>query len=66
MKNWDGDCHRCGTKTGIHMMSMFNTQLICMGCKDEEGQHDDYDRAVEAELSQCQGGNYNFKGIGLK
>lgn len=57
-------CQRCGTETNCHTMSMFNTQDICMDCKDRETKHPDYKRASDAEIAACRSGNFNFKGIG--
>lgn len=51
MKDWNGHCHRCGAKTSIHIMSMFNTDLICMTCKDKEKRRADYKAAEEADLA---------------
>ena len=45
-------------------MSMFNTDLICMDCKDKERDNPRYKQAQDAERQQVQQGNYNFKGIG--
>ena len=39
-------CERCGTETNVHTMSMFNTQDICMDCKDKETKHPDYQKAA--------------------
>ena len=47
-----------------HTMSMFNTDLICIPCKDKEKAHPEYDNAVEAERNAVIQGDYNFKGIG--
>ena len=60
-------CDRCGgsLKTG-RTMSKFNTDCICMGCKREETQRDDYSRASDAEIEEVKKGNCNFKGLGLK
>lgn len=58
-------CERCGKDTLAHTMSMFNTQTICLECKEIEKQHPDYERAREAELRAVQSGDYNFRGIGL-
>jgi hypothetical protein len=57
-------CSRCGgdLKSG-RIMSMFNTQCICMKCADKEKQDPEYKQAVEAEHEQIQQGHYNFKGI---
>ena len=65
MTDWKGVCHRCGAKSNVHIMSMYNEQLICMDCKDKETKRDDYDKAVEADHEQIRQGNYNFKGVGL-
>jgi hypothetical protein len=45
-------------------MSMFNTQIICMACKDRERRHPRYREAVNAECEAVQRGNTNFLGIG--
>lgn len=47
---WEGKCHRCGTETSCHIMSMLNTQLICMECKDQETKLPQYKKAVEADV----------------
>ena len=62
---WNGICHRCGKHSGVHTMSMFNKQLICMDCAEQEEAHPNYDKASQADLKAIQGGNYNYQGIGL-
>lgn len=59
-------CDRCSAslKEG-RIMSMYNKDCICMECKKEEKERDDYDKAREAELNAVREGNYNFEGIGL-
>lgn len=57
-------CDRCGKEMFGHIMSMFNTDIICMSCKKEEEKDPRYKEAVEADIRACQSGNYNFKGIG--
>lgn len=57
-------CDRCGKETLIHTMSMFNTDVICMDCKEREKEHPQYVDAVEADNDQIRAGNYNFPGIG--
>ena len=57
-------CDRCGKETNMHTMSMFNTDNICMACKDEERKHPRYKEALEAEYAACKAGNMNFAGIG--
>jgi hypothetical protein len=60
-------CSRCGgTLKGGRIMSMFNTQCICMKCAERERQEKDYNKAVEADHEQIRQGNYNFEGIGRK
>ncbi len=57
-------CDRChGELTSGRMMSMFNTQCICMKCAEQERQDTDYKKAVEADHEQIKRGNYNFRGI---
>lgn len=58
------NCDRCGEKLkGGRIMSMFNTQCICMECKMKEIQRADYEDAVNADCKEIKKGNYNFKGI---
>ena len=59
-------CERCGNDTPVTIMSMFNTQSICMECKEAEQQRPDYKEAEQADINAIKSGNYNFKGIGLK
>jgi hypothetical protein len=58
-------CDRCGgsLKNG-RIMSMYNEDCICLDCKAEERQREDYSRALEADHAEIRKGNYNFKGIG--
>ncbi len=64
MRQWEGACHRCNQKSSDHVMSMFNKDLICMGCSDKESKHPDHKAAADAELAAVQSGNYNFSGVG--
>ena len=58
-------CQRCGdTPLGIHTMSRFNTDWLCMPCRELEMQHSDYDRADKAETAAVRAGDYNFPGVG--
>ena len=45
-------------------MSMFNTQILCLDCKEKEEKHPEYNNAQKDELEALKKGNYNFKGIG--
>ncbi len=58
-------CRRCGEKTSVTIMSMYNTQIICMKCKDEEAKRPDYRTAQKADERAVKSGNYNFNGVGL-
>lgn len=57
-------CDRCGgsLKDG-RIMSMFNTECICLDCSKKEKKNDDYDRAVKADHDEIKKDNYNYKGI---
>ena len=56
-------CQRCGKETNVHIMSMLNTDEICMECKEEERTHPLYERARVAEHAEVVKGNYNYKGL---
>jgi hypothetical protein len=59
------NCERCGGDTErMTTMSMFNQDVICMGCKDAEKNHPKYKDAHEADNAAIKSGDYNFKGIG--
>lgn len=53
-------------ETTTTIMSMFNTDVICMDCKKEERNHPRYDEAVRADHEAIKSGNYNFEGIGYE
>ena len=59
-------CERCGKENTTTIMSMFNTDVICMDCKKEERNHPRYDEAVRADHEAIKSGNYNFEGIGYE
>ncbi|WNF36834.1 hypothetical protein RJD24_20965 [Bacillaceae bacterium IKA-2] len=57
-------CDRCsGSLEGGRIMSMLNTDCICMICSKKEKKDKDYDEALKADHEQIRKGNYNFKGI---
>lgn len=58
-------CVRCGKETVSHTMSMFNTDIICIECADEEKTFPEYKHARKVEHSEVVKGNLNFKGVGL-
>ena len=57
-------CERCGIETNVTICSMFNTENICMACKEKERRHPKYAEARDAERQEVLSGNYNFRGIG--
>jgi hypothetical protein len=60
------NCARCGKETSVHIMSMFNTEEICMDCKAAEKMRPDYKDAVETDNAAIRKGDYNFPGMGLR
>ena len=57
-------CDRCGgALNGGRIMSMFNTDCICLKCKDKEQLDPEYNKALEADREEIQKSNYNYKGI---
>ena len=52
MSDWNGHCHRCGKPSISSIMSMFNTELICMECKREERKRPDYKLAEARDLEE--------------
>ncbi len=60
-------CDRCkGSLVSGRMMSMYNTDCLCLKCIDEERHRDDYNAAREADIAEIKKGNYNFGGIGFQ
>ncbi len=56
-------CDRCGKSTNNKtIMSMFNTDVICMTCKEDEKNDPMYQSAVESEIEEVRKGNTNYKG----
>lgn len=57
-------CDRCGgSLENGRIMSMFNTDCLCLKCKEEERKDPEYDNAIKADIEQIEKGNYNFTGI---
>jgi hypothetical protein len=57
-------CPRCGESTnGRTTMSVFNTEVICIPCKEKEKEDPDYQMAVDTEAAEVGKGNYNYTGI---
>lgn len=60
------DCERCGKSLAAgRIMSMGNTQIICIECKQKETERADYAEAVKAEHDAVKRGERNFKGKGF-
>lgn len=58
-------CDRCGASLeGGRIMSMFNTDCICMDCHKKERELPEFKQAAETKLAEIRRGNYNFEGIG--
>lgn len=57
-------CDRCGASLAKgRIMSMLNTECICMDCKKKERLDPLYEEAVKAELEEVKKDNYNYKGL---
>lgn len=57
-------CDRCGgSLKGGRIMSMYNTDCLCLSCKNKELKRADYREAVKAEHEEIKKGNYNYKDI---
>ncbi len=57
-------CDRCGKdlESG-RIMSMFNTDCICLKCSEAEKKDKDYRKALDADIAEIRKGNYNYKGL---
>lgn len=57
-------CDRCdGTLEVGRIMSMFNTDCLCLACKEKEKTRPDYPATVKVEHEAVKKGNTNYKGI---
>ncbi len=57
-------CERCGNNTdGKTTMSIFNQDIICISCKDDEKNDPDYELAREAEQDAVKRGDMNYPGL---
>lgn len=57
-------CPRCLEESYAWTMSIFNTQDVCLECKEKEERHPDYNKALLKDNEEIKNGNFNFKGIG--
>ena len=58
-------CERCNKETNTTTGSFFNTEMICMECKEIERMHPKFEYARKVENEEVAKGNYNYEGIGL-
>jgi hypothetical protein len=58
-------CHRCGEEAETLRSSWFNTDMLCLNCRQVEGNHPLYAYAQYAAFVKAQTGDYCFVGIGL-
>lgn len=58
-------CPRCGDELTAWIMSIFNTEEICMSCVEDERKAPGYAAARQAESNAVAAGNLNFQGTGL-
>lgn len=57
-------CQRCGgSLQDGRIMSMLNTDCLCLSCAEKETQHERYQEARIAELRAVQAGNFDYKGL---
>jgi hypothetical protein len=57
-------CDRCGGPTNNSTtMSIFNTDVICMSCKEEERKDPEYKAASIAEEEAYKSGVKNYSGV---
>lgn len=54
-----GKCELCGDK-GPTIMSMFNTDEICLTCKSAEMERPDYGEAVAKDLEEYAGRMHTY------
>lgn len=64
-KDDDRKCARCGVPLDVWIMSVFNTELICMECKEDEKLAPGYSRARAIEVEHVHSRDFNFTGVGL-
>ena len=57
-------CDRCKRETNEVDLSMFNTEDICIVCRNREQRHKDYGKALDAGIEAMANGNFYFDGIG--
>lgn len=58
-------CDRCYNECKFYYKrSVFNTDILCNDCIEEEMKHPDYQYAKDKENEEMKKGNYNFRGVG--
>ncbi len=57
-------CDRCGSSLeGGRIMSMINTECICIPCCKKEKEDPENKIAIERENQEVLKGNYNYQGL---
>ena len=56
-------CQRCHKPTATTIMSMFNMDMICPQCKEDERKHPMYELAAQKEREAVLQGVRNFPGM---
>ena len=59
-------CDRCRKETDETIMSMFNTDILCLDCQEAEEHDPRFEAARQAEEEACRRGDFNFPGIGIE
>jgi hypothetical protein len=57
------NCERCSSCSTTTSMSWFNTEMLCIDCKEKEKNHPLFNKAKEIENQKVMQGDYNFPGI---
>ncbi len=57
-------CDRCRKETDETIMSMFNTDILCLDCQEAEQHYPRYEAARREEAEACRRSDFNFPGIG--
>ena len=65
MNNWVNarSCRQCDAENVPLIMSMFNENMICMGCKDAEKKRPDY---KDAEAKDLNAYAERLRGLGME
>ena len=59
-------CDRCCKETDATIMSMLNTDILCLDCHEAEQLGPRYEEARRAESEAVLQGDFNFPGVGFE